>query len=221
VWNLATGENIFEFASVHDNSPISAIDIDPTGRRLLTAAQNGEIKMWNYNNGHCLLKLDKGNNYEVTDIKFVSVNQLKYVIAVGWDRKLSVFFDSFEPGNVYTSITPVDGWKMSSGHSDDMTCVVQCTPTTLATASYDGEIIMWNILSGQITRRFKAPLNNNQLKSISPKKGDCLIRRLIYLDKRSKLTGAASLIASGPGGYVHFWNIYNTKTPMGLFQAVS
>jgi WD40 repeat protein len=46
-----------------------------------------------------------------------------------------------------------------------------------------------------------------------------LIRRLIYLDKRSKLTGAASLIASGPGGYVHFWNIYNTKTPMGLFQA--
>jgi WD40 repeat protein len=168
VWNLATGENIFEFASVHDNSPISAIDIDPTGRRLLTAAQNGEIKMWNYNNGHCLLKLDKGNNYEVTDIKFVSVNQLKYVIAVGWDRKLSVFFDSFEPGNVYTSITPVDGWKMSSGHSDDMTCVVQCTPTTLATASYDGEIIMWNILSGQITRRFKAPLNNNQLKSISP-----------------------------------------------------
>lgn len=30
------------------------------GNRLVTASQNGEIKIWNFNNGHCLLSLDKG-----------------------------------------------------------------------------------------------------------------------------------------------------------------
>lgn len=66
--------------------------------RLVTAAINGEIKIWNFNNGHCLLTLNKGNlntvymymymlihywagnHDEVCGIKFVAINQIKYVI---------------------------------------------------------------------------------------------------------------------------------------------
>lgn len=28
--------------------------------RLVTASESGEIKVWNFNNGHCLIELDKG-----------------------------------------------------------------------------------------------------------------------------------------------------------------
>ncbi len=66
--------------------------------RLVTAGMNGEIKIWNFNNGHCLVTLDKGSHFwctciiistsyifnsligndeEVCDVKFVSVNQIK------------------------------------------------------------------------------------------------------------------------------------------------
>ena len=28
--------------------------------RLVTGTQNGKLKLWNYNNGHCIMLLDKG-----------------------------------------------------------------------------------------------------------------------------------------------------------------
>ena len=33
VWDVLTGECVFEFASVHGTSPITAIDTDQSGRR--------------------------------------------------------------------------------------------------------------------------------------------------------------------------------------------
>ena len=36
----------------------------------------------------------------------------------------------------------------SRGHSDDVMSVAFCPPNLLATASYDGEVIVWNMVSG-------------------------------------------------------------------------
>ena len=33
IWNVRTGECVFEFASLHKNHPITAIDVDQSGRR--------------------------------------------------------------------------------------------------------------------------------------------------------------------------------------------
>ncbi len=35
--------------------------------RLVTGSDNGEIKMWNFNNGHCLIELDKGTKQPTVD----------------------------------------------------------------------------------------------------------------------------------------------------------
>lgn len=44
-----------------------------------------------------------------------------------------------------------------NGHKEDILCVVHCPPCLLATGSYDGEIIVWNVVSGCIQGRFLSP----------------------------------------------------------------
>ena len=43
------------------------------------------------------------------------------------------------------------------GHKEDILSVAQCPPNLLATASYDGQIIVWNMVSGHIFAYLKAP----------------------------------------------------------------
>jgi len=51
---------IFEFCNAHDEYPITSIALDDTGRKLITAGQDGKVKIWNYNNGSCIRIMDKG-----------------------------------------------------------------------------------------------------------------------------------------------------------------
>lgn len=37
-----------------------------------------------------------------------------------------------------------------NGHKEDILSIAQCPPNLLATAGYDGEIIVWNMVSGHI-----------------------------------------------------------------------
>lgn len=44
-----------------------------------------------------------------------------------------------------------------NGHKNDILCVAHCPPSLLATGSYDGEIIVWNLVSGTIQCQFVGP----------------------------------------------------------------
>lgn len=50
---MFTGARTFEYVASH-NSPITAACLDHRGKRLITTAQNGTVKMWNFNNGACM-----------------------------------------------------------------------------------------------------------------------------------------------------------------------
>ena len=43
------------------------------------------------------------------------------------------------------------------GHKEDILSVAQCPPNLLATASYDGQVIVWNMVSGHIFAFLDAP----------------------------------------------------------------
>lgn len=43
------------------------------------------------------------------------------------------------------------------GHKEDILCVAQCPPFLLATSSYDGEIIIWNVISGHVCCKLNTP----------------------------------------------------------------
>lgn len=53
-------------------------------------------------------------------------------------------------------------FPQKNGHKEDIICAAQCPPSLLATSSYDGEIIVWNVISGCIQCRFVSPLAAEQ-----------------------------------------------------------
>ncbi len=65
VWDLDTGEKIIQFSKCHGNVEITAMAFDSTGRRLITGARDGSIKLWNFNNGACLSNLKGDYHTEV------------------------------------------------------------------------------------------------------------------------------------------------------------
>ena len=48
------------------------------------------------------------------------------------------------------------------GHKEDVLSVAQCPPNLLATASYDGEVIVWNMVSGHIFCHLQAPVTDDE-----------------------------------------------------------
>ena len=78
VWEISCGKNVFEFSvDMGKDVGIRAMDVDIAGKRcvahcswdvqnslllprIVTGGDNGEIKLWNYSNGHCIRILDKG-----------------------------------------------------------------------------------------------------------------------------------------------------------------
>lgn len=43
-----------------------------------------------------------------------------------------------------------------NGHKDDVLCVAFCPPNLVASSSYDGEILIWNLISGHVCSRLSA-----------------------------------------------------------------
>ncbi|XP_060090706.1 WD repeat-containing protein on Y chromosome-like isoform X2 [Heteronotia binoei] len=159
VWDFESGKHLFEFGSAHGGSAITCLTFDPSGRRLITGGRDGCLKIWNYNNGHCLHTLKREDKCEeICDCTYVEVNRNKYIIGVGWDRKINMFYDSTD--NFYHLQRPQAHWldDISHGHKEDILCIAQCPPTLLATSSYDGEIIVWNTISGHICHKFHTPV---------------------------------------------------------------
>lgn len=53
VWDIETGRIVQKFAHGEGNK-ITAGSFDSTKRRLITAASDGSVKIWNFSNGSCL-----------------------------------------------------------------------------------------------------------------------------------------------------------------------
>eukprot|EP00955_Chlamydomonas_euryale_P098240 365129-Chlamydomonas_euryale.AAC.11 len=57
VWHVPTGKLRFRFYEAHGAQRLTALAFDPTRRRLLTGADDGAVKVWNFNSGSCIMKL--------------------------------------------------------------------------------------------------------------------------------------------------------------------
>uniref|UniRef100_D6RIJ3 WD40 repeat domain 95 n=1 Tax=Mus musculus TaxID=10090 RepID=D6RIJ3_MOUSE len=60
VWDFETGRQVSEFIGTHGNAGITCLTFDSSGRRLVTGGRDGCLKIWSYNNGHCLHTLQHG-----------------------------------------------------------------------------------------------------------------------------------------------------------------
>nr|XP_014351744.1 PREDICTED: WD repeat-containing protein on Y chromosome-like isoform X5 [Latimeria chalumnae] len=218
VWDFETGRQVFEFSGAHGNSAITCITFDDSGRRLVTGGRDGCLKIWNYNNGRCLRTLKKeGNCDEICDCAYVEVNKNKYIMAVGWDRKINIFSDLVD--DLHHIQKPLPYWQddLKHGHKEDILCIAQCAPTFLATSSYDGEIIVWNLVSGHMYCQLQTPPPSNCTDGYAV---DMSVTKVVFLKTRAlKSESTAPLVSSGPQGSINFWNLLNGGQLFATFVA--
>ncbi|KAK3531893.1 hypothetical protein QTP70_034402 [Hemibagrus guttatus] len=220
VWDVDTGSQLFEYGGAHGVSAITCMAFDPKGRRLVTGGRDGCLKIWNFHNGHCLKILRREDECrEICDCSYLQVHRNIFVMSVGWGRRIDVYLDILD--DTHHVHRPQPSWQedLKKGHKEDILCIAQCPPSLIATGSYDGEIIVWNVVSGHILCHFLTPLpphtDHTQVVNRS-------VLSLVFLKTRaldSAFTSAASLVSSGAEGDVHFWNVLNAGKYFTSFKA--
>ncbi|CAH1274614.1 EFCAB8 [Branchiostoma lanceolatum] len=150
VWDIETGNKSIMFTNAHGNEEITCMTFDTSLRRLITGARDGTIKIWNFQNGHNLHKLEGVGEAEVTGV--IPLDSPKVILSVGWSRKI-VLYDDSEADNMY--VTANTSWKGGQAHKDDILCVAHCAPNLLATASFDGDLIVWSMETQKIFLRLR------------------------------------------------------------------
>ncbi|CAB3250854.1 unnamed protein product [Arctia plantaginis] len=148
-WNPVTGQRNVMVRDAHTRLlhgelipvEITAGCFDPGYQLLLTGARNGELKVWNFNTGLCLRIMTIEHMCEVTNCFWVEGR----ILAVGWNRHVTEFEDT---GMAMT------GKAWETRHSDDVLAAASRPPISLATASYNSELLLWKMETGQPYRRF-------------------------------------------------------------------
>ncbi|EPZ36776.1 WD40 repeat-like protein, partial [Rozella allomycis CSF55] len=144
IWNFSSGNRTFKFSNAH-KTEITALCFDTSGRRLITGGRDG-------------LVID--SNCEVTKILHVELGQNKFVLVVGWDKRISVFVDNPNiPESKAVRHIRVDGYGSAyRGHEDDVLSMAFLPPNKLVTSGIDGKIIVWNFNSGHERLIMREPL---------------------------------------------------------------
>lgn len=205
VWNLKTGEQMVQFRDAHGDAEITTLTFDQSSRRLLTGASDGSVKVWNFNIGLCLRKLRSVASTEVSGIVEMK-NQA--MVTAGWWRTLSYYRDQED----HYYVQP-DRSIQGIGHAEDIQCLEHCGGNNVATCSYDGVIIIWQIEMLSIKRKITIETRREHPEAPSA------TEKLLFLEQRSRSRGG-SLVAGGAGGWIRFWNIYSGSL-VGAFQIVS
>ncbi|XP_055876696.1 WD repeat-containing protein 49-like isoform X3 [Biomphalaria glabrata] len=188
VWDIETGSRSLVLANAHGDEEITFLAFDSTDRRLLSGARNGTVKAWNFQNGHNLHNLESVGEHEVTGI--LHLPDKKVILTVGWNQKI-VTYDDTDPDSANLSAN--DKWKGGQLHTDDILTADFAPPNFLATASFDGEIIVWDVDTEKIYVR----LRKGQPQTIS-KRMEALKSGVSGLEDRIESQATTATLMSRP-----------------------
>uniref|UniRef100_A0A1I8PB56 WD repeat-containing protein on Y chromosome n=1 Tax=Stomoxys calcitrans TaxID=35570 RepID=A0A1I8PB56_STOCA len=122
---------------------ITAACFNPFEKLLLTGAQDGSVKIWDYNNAVCIRNMSITPEYEVTAVIWI----VHRIFAIGWDQQVTEFYDV--EGREHS-----DPIKWPIFHSDVITCADVKLGEAVVTSTCSGELVFWNLQSGQPYRRY-------------------------------------------------------------------
>ncbi|XP_072939035.1 WD repeat-containing protein on Y chromosome-like [Epargyreus clarus] len=128
---------------------ITAACFDPGNQLLVTGARNGTLKVWNFNTGLCLRCMSIEHMCEVTNCFWVEGR----IMAVGWNRHVTEFEEGGAGGGGGGGAAE-RGKAWETRHTDDVLAAAARSPLTLATATYNSELILWKLETGQPYRQF-------------------------------------------------------------------
>lgn len=98
-WNIKTGQRESRFFNAHGCSKLTDIAFDSNDRRMLSAGNDGRVKMWNFNNGSMLREYRHSEELkEVTTVAYVLDEKRcqECIYAAGWNRSVFVWQDADE-----------------------------------------------------------------------------------------------------------------------------
>ncbi|CAJ1080773.1 WD repeat-containing protein 49 [Xyrichtys novacula] len=207
VWDVETGRKRLKIENAHGEEELTCMTLDSSHRRLITGASNGTIKVWNLLNGLNLHKLEPVTQSEVSGFTCLHDNQL---LAVGGSQWI-IQYNISATKDLYVRADMT--WKSSRVHKSDILGVCQCSALgVIATASYDGEVIIWKLET-------QGPLFHLQRKTereaLPPV--DCLL----FLQHRAgnrKLRNRGVLVSS-QAGTLRFWSVTGQTYIYGQFLA--
>ncbi|XP_068118293.1 cilia- and flagella-associated protein 337-like [Hyperolius riggenbachi] len=204
VWDVETGNKFLLLNNVHGKEEVTCLAFDTSQRKLMTGARNGSIKVWNIQNGHNLHRLQPTDEAEVTCV--LPLRDHKFLSA-GWNRKIVTYDIS---NTEKFSVLGDDSWKGGHLHKDDILAADYCPSLSLlATASFDGEIIIWN----PETQRLYL-----YLRRCPPDRSPPPVDRLLFLQQRAAQKYGAFLVSS-EGGDLRWWSLVPPGRMFGSFYA--
>ncbi|XP_076665272.1 WD repeat-containing protein WDY isoform X2 [Andrena cerasifolii] len=150
VWDPWLGTRLYLVTHAHsqflygqyNDIEITAACFDESEQLLATGARDGTLKIWNFNTGTCLRNMAVDYQCEITSLAWLE----NRILCSAWNRQVVEFATS--DTNIYKK-----SWGVR--HTDDILCSAAWFPQVLATASYDGEIILWRLETGQPFRKYK------------------------------------------------------------------
>jgi WD40 repeat protein len=176
-WNIATGELMYTLPAHHDNIPIicKADDME-----IVSCSHDCTIRLWKYNELD-LYKILKGHEAKITALSRLSNN---LIASGSWDMNIKIWdlkkmkcIRTIEGhSDMIRIILPLGGDRIASasygytilvsnirtgkavatikGQSDEILDMILINPTTLAFASDDGMMRVWNYEENMITHSF-------------------------------------------------------------------
>uniref|UniRef100_A0A3P8XSW6 WD40 repeat domain 95 n=1 Tax=Esox lucius TaxID=8010 RepID=A0A3P8XSW6_ESOLU len=152
--------------TVSHKEPVMCCGYSREFRQVVSCSEGSVIKVWDFDTGSQVFEFGGAHGQSaITCMTFDPKG--KRLVTGGRDGSLKIW--NFNNGQCLKTLRkeerhhlqkPQPPWQddLRMGHKDDILCVAQCPPSLLATGSYDGEVIVWNLASGHILCRFTNPL---------------------------------------------------------------
>jgi WD40 repeat protein len=150
IWDYETGELSLNRKSdvISTGNDLSAATLDWSCRRLITAAFNQQMTIWNYNSGAAIAELTLGLTSLVSVLSYAIVGGRRFLIIGGWDQTVRLFAE-IAPGSF-------ELWKEYRGHSDDISAVA-CGRANVVSGSVTGELFCWALETSIVHMKLALP----------------------------------------------------------------
>ncbi|KAL0125198.1 hypothetical protein PUN28_004379 [Cardiocondyla obscurior] len=151
VWDIWRGRRFRLISHAHSvmqygqyaDVEITAACFDHSEQFLVTGARDGSLKIWNYNAGVCIRSMMADRQCEITSIVWYE----NRILCCNWNNRVTEFA-------AFESDICKKNWIIN--HTDDILCsAVIKPPQLLATGTYNGELIFWNLETCQPLRKYQ------------------------------------------------------------------
>lgn len=111
-WDIENGNLLSKFQAFNNGNKITAACFDKSCWRLITGTSEGEIRVWNFNNGKrlmtCVYEDDEDEEekevdeeeednlpslkwMEITGLRYVNASKSENIVSVGWDKRIYIW----------------------------------------------------------------------------------------------------------------------------------